>query len=811
MKKTLAIVLMVLCLVFMVTSCSKTETSASTTTTTTTTTTPAKTETTTTAAPEKAETATATAPAKTETATAVVEKPSTAVFATASFGMKFSPFFAATAYDQDIVDMTQLSILAADRGGAIIYNGIEGETHSYNGTDYFYQGAGDVEVVQNEDGTVDYKLTMRDDIVFSDGTPATIDDVIFSIYVLCDPTYDGSSTIYAQPIIGMDEYYNSMKSADSLLLAAGRDNTDFSLWTKETQDKFWADMDKAGVAFAQEIIDYVVANYASSYSQSYLGVDASAVYADPSLQVKLGMFMWGYDSAWFEGATAADYWNAILNNYGGDIILATETETAGSTIFQVLASVSDNAYSYGISTGDDVKSIAGIEKTGKYTMTIPMESFDATSIYNMAFYIVPLHYYGDPSLYNGVDSFGFKKGDLSGVRSKTTQPLGAGAYVFESYQNGVVTLKANPYYFLGEPKIDTFLFQESTDSDYVPGIVTGTFDIATPSINDATLLAIRDANSNDDLVGDTLTTYLVDYRGYGYLGINANLVKVGEDSGSEESKDLRKAFMTLFSVYRDTVINSYYGDRASVIQYPISNTSWAAPQPTDAGYQIAYSTDVDGNAIYSSSMNDEEKYEAALEAAIGFLKAAGYTWDESTGKFTAAPEGAKMVYEVLIPGSGEQDHPAYGVAVSASEALSKIGITLMVNDCTSTTWNNALEANTAEMWAAAWQSTVDPDMYQVYHSSNANGMNTNSNHYQITDDKLDELIIEGRTSSDTDFRKATYKEAMEVIMDWGVELPLYQRKDCTVVSTIRINTETMPKDMTPYWGWNAEVDTLETK
>ncbi len=797
MKKTLAIVLVVLLALSMFTSCGKKETSTATTTTTTATT---------------ATTTTTTATTTTAATTApVVEKPTTAVYATASFGMKFSPFFATTAYDQDIVNLTQLGLLAADRGGAIIYDGINGETHTYNGTDYTYYGAGSVEVVQNDDGTVDYKLTMRDDIYFSDGVNATIDDVIFGIYVLADPTYDGSSTIYAQPIIGMEEYYNSMKSADSLLFAAGKDNTDYSLWTKAEQDQFWADMDKAGEAFAQEIIDYVMANYADSYSESYLGVSAADVKASTALQVKLGMYLWGYSGSWFEGATAMDYWKAILANFDGDIMQATEVETAGSTIFQCLADVTGNKYSYGIAAGDDVKSISGIEKTGKYTMTVHMSSFDATSIYNMSFTITPLHYYGDTSLYNGVDSFGFKKGDLSGVRAKTTQPLGAGAYVFESYNNGVVTLKANSTYFLGEPEIDTLLFQESQDSDYVPGIITGTFDIASPSISDATLMAIQDGNSNGEIVGDVLTTYLVDYRGYGYIGINANAVNVGGVPGSEESKNLRKGIMTLLSVYRDTVINSYYGDKASVIQYPISNTSWAAPQPTDAGYQIAYSKDVNGNAIYTSSMNDQQKYDAALQAAIGFFKAAGYTWDEASQKFTAAPAGAKMVYEALIPGQGGQDHPAYGIAVGASEALAKIGITLTVNDCNTTTWNNALEANTAEIWAAAWQSTVDPDMYQVYHSRNANGQNTNSNHYQIVDDELDALIIAGRTSSDTDFRKATYKTAMEIIMDWGVELPTYQRKECTVTSTIRINNDTMPKDMTPYWGWYAEIETLATK
>ena len=131
---------------------------------------------------------------------------STLVYATSTFGQKFSPFFATTAYDMEVVDLTQASLLAADRGGAIINDGIAGADLDYNGTVYHYDGMGNVEVVQNDDGSVDYNLTMRDDIVFSDGVPATIDDVIFGIYVQCDPTYDGSSTIYALPIEGMEEY-----------------------------------------------------------------------------------------------------------------------------------------------------------------------------------------------------------------------------------------------------------------------------------------------------------------------------------------------------------------------------------------------------------------------------------------------------------------------------------------------------------------------------------------------------------------------------------------------------------------------------
>ena len=732
----------------------------------------------------------------------------TLVYATSDFGEKFSPFFSTVAYDTELTEMVFTYLLPSDRGGNVLQNSIEGETVNYNGTDYTYYGLANLDIVMNDDGSVDYNITLRDDVVFSDGTPMTIDDVIFDMYVLSDPTYDGASTFYALPIEGMDEYYKSMTALGTLIAEAGRDNTDFSKWDEATQTAFWADVDAAGEKFAQEIVDYVVANYADDYA-SDIEATADEIRADAGLAVKFGMTEWGYGDAWTEGATAADYWKAIEESYS-TIFEASETESAGSSITDFIDDYTSN-YGYGVATGDTVKSISGIKKTGEYTMTIHTTEFSTNTIYQLAILVAPLHYYGDPELYNGEDSFGFVKGDLSGVKSKTREPMGSGAYVFKGYENGVVTLEANPLYFEGEPKTKNLLMQTAIDSDYVPGIITGTFDIALPSINADTVAAIQDANSNGELTGDTLTTTLIDYRGYGYIGINANLVSVAGEAGSEESKDLRKAFMTLLSVYRDTVVNSYYGDRAAVIQYPISNTSWAAPRPTDEGYENCYSRDVDGNPIYTEGMSDEQKYDAALTAAIGYLKAAGFTWDDAEGKFTAAPEGASLSYEVMIPGQGIGDHPAYGVAVAASEQLAKVGITLQVNDVGTSVWNNALESNTAQMWAAAWQATADPDMYQVYHSSNANGQNTNSNHYQIVSDKLDELIMAGRTSADTDFRKATYKSAMEEILDWGVELPLYQRKDAIVASTIRINTETLPKDMTPYWGWAAEINTLAVK
>ena len=713
------------------------------------------------------------------------------------FSSKFSPFFAETAYDQDVASMTAISLLTSDRTGAIVYNGIEGETINYNGTDYTYYGPADLVVTENADGTVYYDFTMRDDLVFSDGEPITIDDVIFSMYVLCDPTYDGASTLYAQPIEGMEEYRSGMDTRQNLILAAGPDAyAENEFYTEDQYNTFWAAFNAAGEKFAQEIIDYVVAlGYAE---EGNVAAAASA---------------WGYELA--EDATAADFFAAIVDNYGYDLSDdGINAETAGTSISAFIeAELGDAAdeYKAGVQTGESAANISGIQKTGDYSMRVVTTKVDATAIYQLGVTIAPLHYYGDASLYDyDNNSFGFTKGDLSSVRAKTTQPMGAGPYKFVKFENGVVNFEANDLYFQGAPKTKYINFLETQEADKLNGVVTGTIDITDPSFSKDVVAAVESANGGT-LNGDVITVNTVDNLGYGYIGMCSKVMNVGGEPDSEASKNLRKAFGTIFSVYRDVAIDSYYGERASVINYPISNTSWAAPQPTDDGYKVAFSVDVDGNDIYTSDMTAEQKYEAAKQAALGFFEAAGYTVED--GKLTAAPEGAALEYELWIPGDGVGDHPSFMVCTLASDALKSIGMNLIINDLTNSSdlWT-ALDAQTVAMWAAAWGATVDPDMYQIYYADLANGgANAGGSNYMyaIADEELDQLILDARASTDQTFRKAMYKACLDIVIDWAVEIPVYQRQNAIIFSTERVNMDTVTPDITTFYGWMAEVQNIE--
>ena len=710
----------------------------------------------------------------------------TIVIAETGFEGKFSPFFAASAPDQAAHALTQAVLLNADRRGEIIMHGIEGETRSYNGTDYTYYGLADCEVTENDDGTVTYAITLRDDVTFSDGTPMTIDDVIFNMYVYMDPTYDGSATFYSVPIVGIDEYRGGMDTRMNVILAAGPDGYEANdLYTEEQYNTFWAAFQTAGEKFAQSIADYVMENYGAE-------------------DFKAAVAMWGY-----EANDAAELWSKIVETYGYDLSDdGINKEVATTSITDFLAEeIGDtwNDYIVGVKTGESADHVEGIVKTGDYSMTLTTSELSTTAIYQLQMEIAPMHYYGDASLYDyDNNSFGFPKGDLSLVRAKTSTPMGAGPYIFKEYSDGVFYTDANPNYFLGAPKNGHVNMKETQEADKITGIQSGALDISDPSYSLEVRNQIADINGADGDDGAIITTRLMDYRGYGYIALAAGNVKVGDDPASQESKDLRKAIMTVLSAYRDEGIDSYYGETASVINYPISNTSWAAPQVTDDGYQIAYSTDVEGNAIYTADMSTEDKYAAALNAALGYFEAAGYTVEN--GMVTAAPEGAAMEYTVNIGGSGNGDHPTFQVLTNAAAALKTIGFNLIVNDMANASDLFAsYKSGEAEGWVAAWQSTNDPDMYQLYHSKGS------TNYYEINDPDLDELIIAARQTTDQEARKAMYKEAMEIILDWGVELPVYQRSEASIFSSERIVVDSIPKDMTPYWTYLSEIEQIQVQ
>ncbi len=734
-----------------------------------------------------------------------------------AFYGKFSPFFTESVGDQTATELTQLRLLTSDRSGEPVLNGIEGETRTYNNVDYTYYGPADLSMAEQADGSVFYDITLRDDLTFSDGEPVTADDLIFSLYVLCDPAYDGSNRLREMPIRGLQNYKLDHIALSTLIAQKGEDSTDFSQFTQEQQSTFWDAVNNGLVPFVQQLSEqlqaasdanleegderliFTPAETARAYGWEELPEDAGF----KELALAMGnAFDWNFEQmdAWFS--------NSVMP-------MTDLPERLGE------------AYDYAgqmVSSGQNITSISGIIKTGDYSLRVVTDELDVRTLYYLgSVYIAPLHYYGSTDLYNGVDSFGFAKCDLTDIRTRNEQPLGAGPYCLTAYQNGSISYTANPAYYLGVPKIDQLVLYTGHDLEktgsgamdlcYSNSGVSGTWDdkniaaVAVPSLADTA---------------------------YQYIGLNPRTISVGGEPDSPASKNLRKGIATLLAAGRQSAIDTLLaeagdtdsgGRNTSVIDYPVSALCWLVPGKEDSAYQTAYAQDVSGNSIYTTDMTDEAYWEAARNAALGFFEAAGYTIQD--GRLTAAPEGASLEYEAQL--WCDEHDPILRTIQNAAEQLEQLGMHLsIVNTFDDETGLPYPEPGEPDLWAATWDGTnlsginkegdqseewyltADPACFlnPVFYCNTAQtggDAGAQSGVFQLNDAELDQLLTAADLTLDLSQRKAIYAQSMERIMDWGCEVPCYQDHANLVYNVQKIDGTSLPTDMTGHYGWLQEI------
>ena len=119
-----------------------------------------------------------------------------------------------------------------------------------------------------------------------------------------------------------------------------------------------------------------------------------------------------------------------------------------------------------------------------------------------------------------------------------------------------------------------------------------------------------------------------------------------------------------------------------------------------------------------------------------------------------------------------------------------------------------INTGSLQVWAAAWSSALDPDLYQVYHkdstatSTLAWGYNylKNSGTSEELDilDELSYLIDEARATNDKEERTELYMQAMEQILDLAIELPVYQRSVLYSYNFKVIKSESISAEINPY-------------
>lgn len=741
------------------------------------------------------------------------------------FHGKFSPFFAETVGDQTAMELTQIRLLTSDRSGLPVLQGIEGESRPYNGTDYTYYGPADLTMTENADGTVFYDITLREDLVFSDGEPVTIDDLIFSLYVLCDPAYNGTNRLRDMPIQGLKDYRLNNISLSALLAQLGEDNTDYSKVTQEQQNAFWAAVDDVLVPMIQNLVDQYQAIYDANLDEE--DEETERVIYTPAL-VARGCG-WGELP---EDATAKDVALAMGAYFNWDFIRMDSWFSSSYFPVTDLAGQLGEVYSYAgetITSGQNAARIAGIQKTGEYSLRVVTDELNVSTLYYLgSVYIAPLHYYGDEAVFDVQQNcFGFQKGDLEEIRALDELPLGAGPYRLVSYQNGVVSYEANESYYLGKPKAQKL----NLEVEHIAQLVEdGKLDFC--------YLDSGSSYRTEDKHIVQLPVVTQESTFFQYVGLNPQMVNVAGEPGSEASKYLRKGIATVLAACRQPAVvemetknlqeGDYGGTDKEILDYPVSNLCWLVPGRDDPAYEEAYARDVNGQAIYTEDMTQEERLEAAGQAALGYFAAAGYTVE--SGVLTAPPEGASLTYEARV--WLDQEDPLLACFQIASEQLAKLGMDLVITNTFDDRDQPYPEPGTCDIWSDGWDGTdlsgefkegdqweewylvTDPEVFltPVFYCDAADGgagAGSRSHVFQLDDPELDELLMEARSTVDQTRRQELYRQCLDRIMDWACEVPCYQEHGNLIYHDERLNADTLPEDMTGHYGWLQEIHKLE--
>ena len=475
-----------------------------------------------------------------------------------------------------------------------------------------------------------------------------------------------------------------------------------------------------------------------------------------------------------------------VQNISGIVSLG-HTDAAGSTI-----TVNGTDYKVASAHNED----GTVANEGEYdVLQITIDGIDPKAIWNFALTVAPQHYYGEGSsvamdIENnkfGVEfaSFDFMTDIIQSTRNIKI-PMGAGAYKATDsnnsdtpsessfYMNNVVYFKANENFAtvgegINNAKIEKLRYQIVSSQNAIASLESGTVHYISPA------LTTDNYEKLEALASKGMVTLSTDQLGYGYIGVN---------SAKVNDINLRKAIMCAMNTA--LALDYYRAGTASQVYWPMSLVSWAHPDGadrTDNGFDYpqlgTWSEDI--------AVNNIEKY----------MQEAGVSAGDSQLKVT-----------FTIAGSSLQDHPTYKVFRDAAALLNSLGWEVeVVCDTQALT---KINTGSLEVWAAAWSSALDPDMYQVYHKDSTatstlawgyNYLKTSGTAEELAIlNELSDLIDAARETNDKAVRADLYQDAMELVLELAIELPVYQRSVLYAFNSKVINADSMPtsSEMNPY-------------
>ncbi|MBU1044120.1 MAG: peptide-binding protein [Candidatus Omnitrophica bacterium] len=371
----------------------------------------------------------------------------------------------------------------------------------------------------------------------------------------------------------------------------------------------------------------------------------------------------------------------------------------------------------------DFEKVKSLEVIDDYKIKITYKEAFSPGLASWGMGIMPKHILANEDL--NITEFGRK-------------PIGTGPYKLSSWKTQEsIVLDSNKEYFEGRPYIDKCFFK------IIPDGVTMFLELQNKGIDYMGLSALQYARQTDN------DFFKTEYNKFRYQGFS--FTYMAYNLKDPKFSDLRIRQAINYAVDKQELIEGVLLGMGTECTGPFAYRSWA------------YNSDV-------KAVSFDPKQSLEL------LKQAGWVLNES-----GILEKDNQIFEfTIITNQGNDERKR--AAEIIQKRLSKIGMQVKIKIVEWSAFiNEFVNQRKFEALLLGWSLSLDPDIYDIWHSSKIKPGEFNFISYK--NQEVDELLEQGRSEFDQDKRKMLYNRIHQIIYNEQPYLFLYNPDTLPIISS----------------------------
>ena len=300
-------------------------------------------------------------------------------------------------------------------------------------------------------------------------------------------------------------------------------------------------------------------------------------------------------------------------------------------------------------------------------------------------------------------------------------PVGTGPYLFREWGPGQkIVLISNPDYFEGRPYIDGYILR------IIPDMATMFLELRANGIDRMNLTPIQYMRQTESNI------FRRNFNKYRYLSFSYTYLGYNLQNPLFSDKRVRQAIA--YGINKEEIIQGVLLGLGEATTGPYKPGTWA----------------------YNSGV---KKYEYNQQKARELLADAG--WKDTDGDGVLDKDGHPFVFEII---TNQGNEVRAKCAEIIQRRLGDLGIKVKIRILEWAAFvNDFINKRRFDATILGWSIPLDPDIYDVWHSSKTGPQELNFISYR--NEEVDRLIEQGRSTFDQKGRKKCYDRIQEILAE----------------------------------------------